>query len=332
MSLACLIVLSAPLWLRALPQGAGSGQHTPSKSDSLAPAFQEAVRLRNGGQFASAKSAFETAARLAHELGDHKTEARARLDVGGCQLRLFEYREAVATYAEVHRLASDFGYSRLAGAALFDISSVYLQLHNLEVARAHAIAAKASFEKAHVPGLLAKALIQIAALETETGHRKKAEAAYQQAISICRRTNDFRTESLAEDHLGEALIGVHDLPGAEQALTNAYRIRLLHHDELLPITQAKLAILAGVGLTGLSRAWLFSGASAVVVSAWPTADDAGSFFSSFYRHLTSAGHSAVPLPERAAAALANAQLDMQATSDYRRSPSFWAAYSVISKE
>jgi CHAT domain-containing protein/predicted negative regulator of RcsB-dependent stress response len=85
----------------------------------------------------------------------------------------------------------------------------------------------------------------------------------------------------------------------------------------------------GAGLIGLSRAWLLAGAVAVVVSAWPTPDDSGQFFSAFYTHLQK--HSG-PMAKRASAALEEAQLDMQHSSGYRSSPSFWAAYSIIAKE
>jgi tetratricopeptide (TPR) repeat protein len=92
--------------------------------------------------------------------------------------------------------------------------------------------------------------------------------------------------------------------------------------------------LPSAGLVGLSRAWLLAGADAVLVSAWPTPDDSGRFFSEFYRHLQASIESrpAVPLANRAAVALQQAQLDMQRNTDYSSSPSFWAAYSIISKE
>ena len=89
-------------------------------------------------------------------------------------------------------------------------------------------------------------------------------------------------------------------------------------------------ILPSAGLMGLSRAWLLAGADAVVVSAWPTPDDSGLFFSSFYRHFDA--NPAGSLARRAAAALQQAQLEMEHGSGYRSAPKFWAAYSVISKE
>ncbi|MGA8029338.1 MAG: CHAT domain-containing protein, partial [Bryobacteraceae bacterium] len=84
------------------------------------------------------------------------------------------------------------------------------------------------------------------------------------------------------------------------------------------------------GLIGLSRAWLLAGASAVIVSAWPTPDDSGSFFSAFYSHFH-ALKSGSPA-QRAAISLQQAQLEMQRDGGYRSASSFWAAYSIVSKE
>jgi len=89
-------------------------------------------------------------------------------------------------------------------------------------------------------------------------------------------------------------------------------------------------ILPGAGLMGLSRAWLLAGASAVVVSSWPTPDDSGQFFSSFYSHFDST--SSGSLAQRAALALQKAQMEMEHGGGYRSAPRFWAAYSIISKE
>lgn len=91
-------------------------------------------------------------------------------------------------------------------------------------------------------------------------------------------------------------------------------------------------VLPSAGLIGLARAWLLAGASGVIVSAWPTPDDSGRFFSSFYAHLQAENPASGTLVQRAAAALAQAQMQMKSASGYRSAPSFWAAYSLISKE
>ncbi len=89
-------------------------------------------------------------------------------------------------------------------------------------------------------------------------------------------------------------------------------------------------VMPGAGLVGLSRAWLLAGAAAVVVSSWPTPDDSGQFFSSFYHHLDQikSGDTA----QRAALALRRTQLEMLHGSGYRTSPTFWGAFAVIAKE
>jgi len=84
------------------------------------------------------------------------------------------------------------------------------------------------------------------------------------------------------------------------------------------------------GLLGLSRAWLLAGAEAVIASSWPTPDDSGRFFSIFYSHLRAAATGT--LSQRAALALAQTQVELQHSHGYTRLPSYWAAYSIVSKE
>ena len=95
-------------------------------------------------------------------------------------------------------------------------------------------------------------------------------------------------------------------------------------------SSGKGKVLPGVGLMGLSRAWLLAGAAAVVVSSWPTPDDSGRFFSSFYRNFD-AIHSG-DTAQRAALALRRTQVEMLNGSGYQTSPTFWGAFAVISKE
>ncbi len=88
--------------------------------------------------------------------------------------------------------------------------------------------------------------------------------------------------------------------------------------------------LPGAGLVGLSRAWLVAGASSVVVSSWPTPDDSGQFFASFYRQFDQIKSGSIA--QRAALALSRTQSDMLNGSGYRTSPAFWGAFAIISKE
>jgi CHAT domain-containing protein/tetratricopeptide (TPR) repeat protein len=73
----------------------------------------------------------------------------------------------------------------------------------------------------------------------------------------------------------------------------------------------------------LALAWLAAGAHAVVVSLWPTPDDSGSLFQSFYRHFRQGGG------RDPAAALARAQTEMIESRTWRSVPRYWAAYSLV---
>jgi CHAT domain-containing protein/tetratricopeptide (TPR) repeat protein len=80
-----------------------------------------------------------------------------------------------------------------------------------------------------------------------------------------------------------------------------------------------------LGLVGLPRAWLAAGARAVAVTLWPTPDNKGEFFQSFYRHLERAG-GASP-----AVALERAQVEMLHSRSWRSVPKHWAAYLIVGR-
>jgi CHAT domain-containing protein len=74
---------------------------------------------------------------------------------------------------------------------------------------------------------------------------------------------------------------------------------------------------------GLTRAWIAAGAGAVLATRWPTVDDDGAFFESFYRNLRQ------QKPMNPAAALRNASIEMLKSGTWRANPSFWAGYFLI---
>jgi CHAT domain-containing protein/tetratricopeptide (TPR) repeat protein len=85
-------------------------------------------------------------------------------------------------------------------------------------------------------------------------------------------------------------------------------------------------VLPATGLMGLTRACQAAGASAVVASRWPTPDDAGALFRSFYGHLRAAPQ------DGAAVALQSAQLDMLRSGTWRANPLYWGAYFVTGNQ
>jgi tetratricopeptide (TPR) repeat protein len=84
--------------------------------------------------------------------------------------------------------------------------------------------------------------------------------------------------------------------------------------------------LPATGLMGLTRACQAAGAAAVVASHWPTPDDAGSLFLSFYRHLRTDPRTGP------AAALQRAQVDMLRSHTWRSNPLYWGAYFITGNQ
>ncbi len=87
--------------------------------------------------------------------------------------------------------------------------------------------------------------------------------------------------------------------------------------------------LPGSGLMGLTRAWLAAGAGATIASQWPTPDDSGEIFATFYSQL--ARYSGRVSPAQVAEALRQAQLASLRSSTFRKRPAFWAAFFVVGK-
>jgi CHAT domain-containing protein len=90
------------------------------------------------------------------------------------------------------------------------------------------------------------------------------------------------------------------------------------------------AALPGLGLFGLTRAWLVSGASAVVATHWPIADDSGEIMAAMYGELgTNLGHITA---SEVAKALQAAQIRMAESSGWRSDPAYWSAFTVAGKD
>lgn len=89
----------------------------------------------------------------------------------------------------------------------------------------------------------------------------------------------------------------------------------------------------GVGVVGLTRSWLMAGSENVMATYWPVKDDAGPFFTTFYRHIVQdaalqpvgRGRFAV------AAALRRSQQACLRSETFRAEPRYWAGFFVAGK-
>ena len=109
---------------------------------------------------------------------------------------------------------------------------------------------------------------------------------------------------------------------ASCASIDIYNLRL--DADLVVLSACQTALgkeIRGEGLVGLTRGFMYAGASRVLASLWSVEDRAtAELMGSFYRGMLREGLSP-------AAALRKAQLEM-AKNPYRRSPYYWAGFSL----
>jgi len=107
-------------------------------------------------------------------------------------------------------------------------------------------------------------------------------------------------------------------------LLSTSEIGLLHvPDALVVMTGCATAtgdIRPGVGLLGLSQAWMMAGARTVLATNWPVPDADGDLIPAFYRTLRGTS---------AAEALRRSQVELIHSGTWQSSPSYWAAFQVI---
>lgn len=89
----------------------------------------------------------------------------------------------------------------------------------------------------------------------------------------------------------------------------------------------------GVGVVGLTRSWLMAGSENVMATYWPVKDDAGPFFTTFYRHIV---QDAALQPNgrgrfAVAAALRRSQQACLRSETFRAEPRYWAGFFVAGK-
>lgn len=84
---------------------------------------------------------------------------------------------------------------------------------------------------------------------------------------------------------------------------------------------------SGLGIVGLSRAWLISGASNVVSTLWPIPDVAGPFFPSLYSRISSAPYSSRAISK----SLRETQIEFIRRKDRYSAPRYWAAYVLLQR-
>jgi CHAT domain-containing protein len=175
-------------------------------------------------------------------------------------------------------------------------------------------------------------------------NRQTAIRAIENGAQVLHFSTHFIEKDGAPDE-ALLLLGL-DAQGRAELLSTSDAVHIKVQNSLVVLSgchSSAGAVYPGVGLVGMTRAWLMAGAQGVVASLWPTPDDSGEIFQSFYRELQkgslldrgaakeAAGKHRGQFLRKAAEALRNAQLEMLRTRTWRALPKYWGTYQLTAR-
>lgn len=197
--------------------------------------MQEGGALFGEGRYVAARGRFESAKQIAIASRRNDLAANATSNIGGCAFALHDYQTALRSYLEARRMASSA--SDTGAVAVFDanIASLYLQMGDVDSAVQWL---QGSMERIHGSWVsyLPQMQIQMGSLlaRQDSGlppedRMKRAMPLFRKGIEGADRAGNRAFYAFGWNRLGEDLLRQHDLPGAERAFLEAYRVRKLNH-------------------------------------------------------------------------------------------------------
>jgi CHAT domain-containing protein len=181
------------------------------------------------GNFRQAAAIAEQGYRDALRAREIQSAARFLNNAGGCRFALHQYQGALQAFMEARRLAEESGDNATAAKLDLNISSLYSELRQMDAAIESAKRAMGRLSGDDRTRQLPAWLIHLAHLYADQHRMPEAVAFYQQGIAAADRAGDQATIADGWDDLGFDYLDRHELPQAERALLQAYRIRKLNH-------------------------------------------------------------------------------------------------------
>jgi tetratricopeptide (TPR) repeat protein len=213
------------------------------REDPLVAQLKQSAKAYQTGDFRNAASLAQQGYRDALRDGEPQIAAQFLNNLGGCRYALHQYREALQTFLEARPLAEASHDNATAGKLDFNISSLYSQLGQMDAATQAIGRATARWSGAERLAQLPKLLNHLAALQVGQDHMPQAVDLYRQGIAAADRANDREMYALGWNGLGYGFLEHEQLPQAEQALLEAYRIRKLNHLRSLESSYRNLGML-----------------------------------------------------------------------------------------
>jgi CHAT domain-containing protein len=222
------------------PELTGHAPARPAVPAALLNQLKQSGKLFRAGQFQAAAALAEEGYGAARQARQPSLAARFLSNLGGCRFALHQYGDALKAFLDARALAESAGDRVTAGALDFNISSLYSQIGKVDAAVASAERALTRLTGPERARYLPKLLIHMASLRAQQDRMPEALALFRQGIAAADRAGDTELYAQGWNRLGEEFLKHHELPQAEHALLEAYRIRKLHHSPTLETSYRNL--------------------------------------------------------------------------------------------
>ncbi|MDQ6665295.1 MAG: CHAT domain-containing tetratricopeptide repeat protein [Acidobacteriota bacterium] len=161
--------------------------------------------------------------------GNRKIQRLFLASIGSCQFTLRNYPDALSAFLSARALSEDARDDSLLVSLNANISGIYLQMNNLEEARASIERALAAMQRTGKREWAPHLRIQLARVLAKKGQDLQAEEFFWQGISEASERNDWPSVALGLDCLGDRYRARRLLDQADAALTEAFRLRKILH-------------------------------------------------------------------------------------------------------
>jgi len=191
------------------------------------------------GQFVRAAQVYESGYKMATDRGQLPSAVRFLNNLGSARYQIFQYRDAVKAYLGARQLAAQVGDRETLGALCFNLSSLYLDLGDIDAASQSAQQGLDAMGGISTD-FKAKLLMQSGKIRLRQNDTAAALAELSEAINKAAGGSDHATEAQTWSELGTALLDAGNPRAAEQPLLEAFRLRKLNNDIRIYYSYEKL--------------------------------------------------------------------------------------------
>ncbi len=211
-------------------QGKGSGapfSQAPPTSPPLVKLSSEANALFQARRYREAAELNRKGYDLAVAEGARVPALRFLLNLGGCSFALLNHRDALQHFIRAREMAEAEGDLLATASAALNISSLHLQIGELDGAEEEARRALALLANVPKHPLRAPLAFQMAKLKIRAGGIDSARSLLAEAITEADAAGNTRLAGQIWNYQGYELMSAGRLGEADAAMSNAFRLRKL---------------------------------------------------------------------------------------------------------